>query len=101
MRRRPGFDGMSPAGSFVVPADHPCLPGHFPGQPVVPAVVLLDEVFALLPQPVRGVVTVKFTRPVLPGETVAVTCGAPAGGRMAFAGTVDGAPALRGTALVA
>ena len=33
-------------GSFTIPADHPTLPGHFPGRPVVPGVVLLDEVMA-------------------------------------------------------
>jgi 3-hydroxymyristoyl/3-hydroxydecanoyl-(acyl carrier protein) dehydratase len=27
-----------------IPADHSCLPGHFPGRPIVPAVLLLDEV---------------------------------------------------------
>ena len=31
---------------FRIAADHPCLPGHFPGQPVVPGVVVLDRVLA-------------------------------------------------------
>jgi 3-hydroxyacyl-[acyl-carrier-protein] dehydratase len=55
-----------------VPADHPCLPGHFPGNPVVPAVVLLEEVQAalskVLSRPVRiaGLPAVKFLRPLAP-----------------------------------
>jgi hypothetical protein len=32
--------------SFRVEPDHPALDGHFPGRPVVPGVVLLDEVLA-------------------------------------------------------
>ena len=30
--------------SFIVPANHPALPGHFPGTTVVPGVVVLDHV---------------------------------------------------------
>ena len=29
---------------FRVAADHPALPGHFPGRPIVPGVVILDHV---------------------------------------------------------
>jgi 3-hydroxyacyl-[acyl-carrier-protein] dehydratase len=54
--------------------DHPALPGHFPGQPVVPGVVLLDRLIeaaeAALARPVlvTGLPQVKFLAPLLPGE---------------------------------
>jgi len=56
-------------GSAVVPGDHPALPGHFPGHPVVPGVVLLELVEALLADNgygVRGCPQVKFLVPVAP-----------------------------------
>ena len=33
---------------FTIPADHPALPGHFPGQPIVPGVVVLDRVVEVI-----------------------------------------------------
>lgn len=59
---------------FSVPADHPSLPGHFPGRPIVPGVVLLEHVLEAieathgpLGAPLR-LPQVKFAQPLLPGE---------------------------------
>jgi len=58
------------------PADHPTGSGHFPGNPVLPGAVLLDELTAaLFPNGWSGVVeTAKFHHPVRPGDTVTATC---------------------------
>ena len=59
---------------FHIDAMHPALPGHFPGNPVVPGVVLLDCVVAAIERAwcvrVGGFAQVKFLRPLLPEREV-------------------------------
>lgn len=57
-------------GSFQLRADHPCLPGHFPGAPVVPGIVLLQAGLEQLGQADLCVDMVKFLHPVLPEQKV-------------------------------
>ena len=58
--------------SFRIGADHPALPGHFPGRPVVPGVVLLDRVAAAFEQwrgrRIARLPQVKFLQPLLPEQ---------------------------------
>lgn len=62
---------------FVIASDHPSLPGHFPGRPLVPGVVLLDRVVAAIEArhgplgPIR-LPQVKFVQPLLPGESARI-----------------------------
>jgi 3-hydroxymyristoyl/3-hydroxydecanoyl-(acyl carrier protein) dehydratase len=57
-----------------IAATHPALPGHFPGRPLVPGVLLLDEVLnaaeTWLQQTihVRSLRQAKFTAPLLPDQ---------------------------------
>ena len=88
---------MQQAGQFAIPATHPSLPGHFPNHPIVPGVVLLEALLACLP-PGLTLLSAKFTAPVLPGDIVTVTSETRLGGRVHFAGAVEGRPVLHGVA---
>ncbi len=58
--------------NVCIPTTHPSLPGHFPGEPVVAGVILLDRLAALLEREgcgsLRRIPVVKFRSPLLPGE---------------------------------
>jgi len=76
--------------AFTIPADHPALPGHFPGQPIVPGVVLLDHAIAALgaslnrPLDTWRLASAKFLSPVAPGEPLDLAFDAAAGGAIRF-----------------
>lgn len=62
--------------TWVVPHDHPAFAGHFPGRPIVPGVVLLDQAIAQagqwLQRPAGAwrVDNAKFLQPVGPGAAL-------------------------------
>ncbi|MES9942055.1 MAG: hypothetical protein ABW104_12445 [Candidatus Thiodiazotropha sp. 6PLUC2] len=57
----------------AVADDHPCLAGHFPGNPIVPGTLILERVIELLAKRyaehrVNEIVNVKFMQPLMPGQ---------------------------------
>ena len=73
--------------SFLLASAHPALPGHFPGHPIVPGVLLLDHVLTgvttEMNRPVSVLQKVKFAAVLLPDETAMVACEA-IGDRLRF-----------------
>jgi 3-hydroxymyristoyl/3-hydroxydecanoyl-(acyl carrier protein) dehydratase len=72
-----------------IDADHPSLPGHFPGNPLVPGVVILERVIeqVLAEHPGRKVSTipqVKFLAPVTPEQSFEIHCTPGSGERINF-----------------
>ena len=68
---------MPTSGEFMIAHDHPSLPGHFPGRPIVPGVVVLDWVIAAIEAAHGGIGALrlpqaKFLQPLLPGETARI-----------------------------
>ncbi|OJB37167.1 beta-hydroxyacyl-ACP dehydratase [Burkholderia ubonensis] len=97
--------------AFTIPADHPALPGHFPGHPIVPGVVLLDHAItaigAALNRPLHAwrLGSAKFLSPAAPGEPLDLAFDAAASGAIRFtvragrrdvaAGVLSAPPAAR------
>jgi 3-hydroxymyristoyl/3-hydroxydecanoyl-(acyl carrier protein) dehydratase len=65
----------------LIHADHLSLPGHFPGAPLVPGVVILDEVVAALAEwrqnsQLSGIQSVKFLAPLKPEQPFTISLSA-------------------------
>jgi 3-hydroxyacyl-[acyl-carrier-protein] dehydratase len=74
--------------TVTIAADHPSLPGHFPGRPLVAGVILLQHVAAALrsghSMRLVKVIEAKFVAPLLPGEPARLALVQTAPGRVKF-----------------
>lgn len=81
---------MKKQKALSIPMDHPAFSGHFPGTPIVPGVVLLDEVmYAIvtdtgLPATDWQLSSIKFLSPLKPGESVTIEHEQSANGAIKF-----------------
>ncbi|MBL8258884.1 MAG: hypothetical protein JNM60_03605 [Candidatus Competibacteraceae bacterium] len=80
---------MTVERSFSIAADHPSLAGHFPGNPIVPGAVILDEVLqafaAQYPdRNASGMPVVKFLAPLRPEQTCIVRFLGATAGKLRF-----------------
>jgi 3-hydroxymyristoyl/3-hydroxydecanoyl-(acyl carrier protein) dehydratase len=78
-------------------ADHPTAEGHFPGNPIIPGVTLLNAAMLAMdikPHQMQGA---KFLRPVRPGDTVQLAWETSPNGEIKFACTLAGLPVLTGS----
>ena len=64
---------LTHTSELFIPATHPVLPGHFPGQPIVPGALLLDTLLASsAPANISSLQRVRFSAAVQPGVALQV-----------------------------
>ncbi len=79
----------SPTGiPLAIAADHPAFAGHFPGSPVIPGVVLLDEAMFVIEAATglacHRIAWAKFLHPVRPGQALILRHDVDASGAVRF-----------------
>ena len=80
-----------------IAASHPTAPGHFPGNPVIPGAVLLDQAIRAIGTCRRGeqcleILSAKFVCPVRPGDLLVVEWDEDAPGTIRFTAWVGSEP---------
>lgn len=86
-----------------IPRDHPSFPGHFPGRPIVPGAVLLDEALYRIEAALDLDLTrwqidaVKFLGTVGPGDALVLEHSAPVDARIQFKIRSLDRPVMKGT----
>jgi len=84
-----------------IPSDHPSLAGHFPNAPIVPGVVVLDEVAAALVEwhegsRLIGIRFVKFLMPIKPGQLFTIAFNPPENAQIDFCCRIEGRVVVEG-----
>jgi 3-hydroxyacyl-[acyl-carrier-protein] dehydratase len=88
--------------TLTISAEHPALAGHFPGAPVLPGVLLLDEMLRAVELESAAAAThwrigsAKFVKPVRPGETLTLEHERQANGSIRFSVSSAGQPVAHG-----
>ena len=84
--------------------DHPCGAGHFPGNPIIPGALLLNDVLRCiakqlpLDDPTWQIKSAKFPQSVRPGDIVHIHYSKAASGEIRFECTVSDSKVLSGIA---
>ena len=84
--------------------DHPCGAGHFPGNPIIPGALLLDEVLNRIATSLNiegmawRVKSAKFPQSVRPGDLVHINYTRAANGEIRFECTVSNGKVMSGIA---
>jgi 3-hydroxyacyl-[acyl-carrier-protein] dehydratase len=89
--------------NLTIGADHPAFAGHFPGFPLLPGAVLLDEILRAV-ELAHGidlkawhVSSAKFLSAVRPGDSLVLEHEATSAASMRFCVRVDGRNVVSGT----
>ena len=94
---------MSSSRVLPIAADHPVFAGHFPGTPILPGAVLLDETLRIIELDRTlnltqwQLASVKFQGVVRPGDAPVIEHSAAAGGTLKFTLRLSGRAVLTGT----
>ena len=81
---------MTTVTDIQIPRDHPAFAGHFPGTPIVPGVMLLDEALDVIARELGltlqrcTLAAVKFKSVVRPGQQVTLRFEVSAPGNVRF-----------------
>ena len=93
---------MGAVTTVTIAAEHPALAGHFPGAPILPGVLLLDEMVRSVEQERAHagarwrIGAAKFVKPVRPGETLRLEHDALPNGSITFRISSAGHPVAHG-----
>ncbi len=90
---------------YRISKEHPTLSGHFPGNPVIPGVVILDHARQLFEDSFKGkrikkMNNIKFMRPLFPEQEFCIRLKEVAEDKIKFDCIFDGEKMIHGTFII-